>query len=545
MRPRSHMRLGALVSAAALLGLGGLVLSAGPAAATASASTLTISPGDVEAGSTANNLTLTYTAAATDAGRTLAVTFPSGFSPPQSTNSLGAGFVSAAPGTCGAANLTSISAQVVNINLTCAPGQTATVGWAGVTAPTVAGPYPFTAVERRAAGAPSQTLANPQPLIVDPGPAKKLKASTTPIIDGDCPSTIVVWAIDQYKNLVTGYPGTVTLHSSDAGAMLPAPYTFTANDAGVHAFPVILTPSTTITYTASDTSGTKSFSGSTSVASPTSVSLSPGNATIQVGSSAQYTTTAKFTDGSSCDITNVASYSSSKPAVAGVSSHGLATAVGVGTSQVTAQDGQTMGGTSLTVVPATTTTSLTSTENPSNFGDTVGLTATAASSTSSAPTGTVTFADGATTLATVTLSGGTASYSTSTLAGGSHALSATYNGDAKHSASSGDLSQVVNPVATTTFGSVNGDSVAGDPVTLLASVAPVAGAPPVGPTGTVTFLVDGNPVGSGSLNGAGTAAFADSGADFAGGATTYNITATYNGDPDFTTSTGTTTYTTG
>ena len=64
------MKLGALATAAALLGLGGAVhatAAAGATPSTSSASTLTISPGDVGAGSMANNLILTYTAAATDA----------------------------------------------------------------------------------------------------------------------------------------------------------------------------------------------------------------------------------------------------------------------------------------------------------------------------------------------------------------------------------------------------------------------------------------------------------------------------------------------
>ena len=41
---------------------------------------------------------------------------------------------------------------------------------------------------------------------------------------------------DAYGNVVTGYVGTVHFSSSDSTAMLPANYTFTASDAGVHTF---------------------------------------------------------------------------------------------------------------------------------------------------------------------------------------------------------------------------------------------------------------------------------------------------------------------
>src|SRR5262249_58934703 len=47
-------------------------------------------------------------------------------------------------------------------------------------------------------------------------------------------------ATDVYGNVVTGYRGTVHFSSSDARAVLPADYTFTATDNGVHTFPATL-----------------------------------------------------------------------------------------------------------------------------------------------------------------------------------------------------------------------------------------------------------------------------------------------------------------
>ncbi len=51
---------------------------------------------------------------------------------------------------------------------------------------------------------------------------------------------LTVYAFDPYGNVATGYRGTVHVTSFDAQATLPADYTFTAADAGVHALPVTL-----------------------------------------------------------------------------------------------------------------------------------------------------------------------------------------------------------------------------------------------------------------------------------------------------------------
>jgi len=91
-----------------------------------------------------------------------------------------------------------------------------------------------------------------------------------------------------------------------------------------------------------------------------------------------------------------------------------------------------------------TTTSVTSTPNPSVYGQSVTFTATV-TSTVNMPTGSVQFyADGAALGSPVTLSNGQASLSTSALAIGTHAITATYSGDANHSSStSNQVDQIV------------------------------------------------------------------------------------------------------
>jgi hypothetical protein len=87
------------------------------------------------------------------------------------------------------------------------------------------------------------------------------------------PFTITVTAEDNSGNTATTYAGTVTFSSTDAQAVLPASYTFTAADRGVHTFSVTLKTvganGSPQTITATDT--TNNLTGSTSVSVTPSV----------------------------------------------------------------------------------------------------------------------------------------------------------------------------------------------------------------------------------------------------------------------------------
>ncbi len=95
------------------------------------------------------------------------------------------------------------------------------------------------------------------------------------------------------------------------------------------------------------------------------------------------------------------------------------------------------------VNPASTTTTLTSSANPSSSGQSVTFTATVTSSTGIDPFGKVTFTAGATTLGSVALKDNVASISTSTLPTGSTKITATYGGAAGFTGSAVSLTQVV------------------------------------------------------------------------------------------------------
>jgi hypothetical protein len=158
---------------------------------------------------------------------------------------------------------------------------------------------------------------------------------------------------------------------------------------------------------------------------------------------------------------------------------------------------------------APTTTALNSSANPALDGDSITLSATVSSSAPGTPTGTVTFANGASTLGTANLQNGVATLNVS-FSAGTYQLTATYNGDDNFSSSVGSLSQVVNPQAmlstATAITSSANPSTVGQPVTFTAVVTTADSGIP---TGNVTFSV-GSTTAVVSLDNTGTAVFTTS-----------------------------------
>jgi len=115
-------------------------------------------------------------------------------------------------------------------------------------------------------------------------------------------------------------------------------------------------------------------------------------------------------------------------------------------------DGHTNQGAAYVFALATSTT-VTSSQNPSVFGQAVSFTATVAPAAAGpgVPTGTVTFMDGGVAIGRATLSGGHATVMSSALAVGDHTITASYQGDDNFNGSAGSLSdnpQGVNPADT-------------------------------------------------------------------------------------------------
>jgi hypothetical protein len=188
--------------------------------------------------------------------------------------------------------------------------------------------------------------------------------------------------------------------------------------------------------------------------------------------------------------------------------------------------------------PAATTTSVTSSADPSVFGQPVTFTATVSTAGLGTPTGSVQFFDNGNPIGgPVTLNAsGQAQVTTSALTVGNHTITAQYAGNvpAGFNPSSGSLitnPQTVNKASTTTVITSNQANPVGTgvPITYTATVSPVA--PGAGTrTGTVTFFRNGTPVCSNVAINASGQATCNITFNVAGN---YNITVQYSGDTNF------------
>jgi uncharacterized repeat protein (TIGR01451 family) len=187
------------------------------------------------------------------------------------------------------------------------------------------------------------------------------------------------------------------------------------------------------------------------------------------------------------------------------------------------------------VIKDAATATLSSSANPSVFGQAVTFTALVAAAAPGAgtATGTVTFQDGAATLSILNLVNGQVSFTTSSLAAGSHSITAVYNGDSNfNAASSAAFSQTVNKLASAgTLSSSANPSVFGQAVTFTAAVS--AASPAAGtPTGTVTFQDGSTSLGTANvLNGRASVTLSALAVGL------HSVTAVYGGDGNFNSST--------
>ncbi len=200
------------------------------------------------------------------------------------------------------------------------------------------------------------------------------------------------------------------------------------------------------------------------------------------------------------------------------------TALYAGSTKFTASTSSPL---SQVVTQATTSVGLTSSLNPSTFGQSVTFRATVAPQFSGAPAGEITFKNGNVILGVAKLVGGVASFSTSALGAGTDSITAVYKGDTDFSGSSSSaLSQVVDQATSTVkLASSQNPSSVGQSVTFTATVAPQFSGTP---TGNVVFKNGSKTLASVTL---------------AGGVATYNtssltagshtITANYNGNKNF------------
>ena len=99
------------------------------------------------------------------------------------------------------------------------------------------------------------------------------------------------------------------------------------------------------------TSGSVTGSTNLTVGPPAlvSISVSPSTASIPAGTNQQFAATGTYSDGSTQDLTNSVSWTSSAPGVASILSTGLTTGTGIGNATITASSGSSTGSAALAV----------------------------------------------------------------------------------------------------------------------------------------------------------------------------------------------------
>jgi hypothetical protein len=245
-------------------------------------------------------------------------------------------------------------------------------------------------------------------------------------------------------------------------------------------------------------------------------------ATVQSPVGTTATGAVTFMDGSTSLGTATLSSNSAQLAVSAltVGAHSV-TAVYAGSANLS---GSTSAVLSQVVNGASTTTAVSSSVNPSTFGQSVTLSASIQTAFGGNATGTFTFLDGTTSLGTATVSSNAAQLSLSSLPVGSHSITAKYNGDTNFSGStSAAITQTVNPASTaTSIASSLNPSVFGQSVVFTANVQPPAG---ITASGTVTFLDGATSLGTATVSN-NSAQLAVSGLALG----THSVTASYGGN---------------
>jgi len=327
---------------------------------------------------------------------------------------------------------------------------------------------------------------------------------------------------------VTLMDGTTSLGNSSLSGGGSAQFTMGGLSAGAH--------SVTAVY-----SGDANFTAGTSAALVETVN--PGSTTTTLSSSANssafdqtvtFTATVQPPAGTTAAGTVTFMDGATSLGSATLSSNSAQLAVSaltVGTHAVTAiyAGAANLSGSTSTVLSqvvngASTTTAVSSSTNPSIFGQGITLSATIQTAFGGNATGTITLLDGTTSLGTATVTSNAAQLSLSSLLEGSHSITAKYSGDANFSGStSTTLTQTVNQGSTaTSIASSLNPSVFGQLVVFTAAVQPPAG---TAASGSVTFL-------DGAIS-LGTAVVANNSAQLAVsglGLGTHSVTASYGGN---------------
>jgi hypothetical protein len=250
-------------------------------------------------------------------------------------------------------------------------------------------------------------------------------------------TTVLTWATPASISYETALSSTQLDATSGgvAGTFVYTPAAGTDLSAGSHTLSVAFTPTDALDYSAATATVTLTVTKTT----PTVILTSSANPSVYGGSVTFTATTNAAGTGT------VLFYDGGSLLGPGTISGGVATytlnSLGGGTHSITASyagDSNYLSALSAALSQVVTkspvTITVTSSVNPSNFGQSVTFTFTVTGVAGLAtPTGSIAFTDGGTLIASPALNPlGVATYTTVTLSGGSHSLAAVYGGDANY-----------------------------------------------------------------------------------------------------------------
>jgi hypothetical protein len=347
-------------------------------------------------------------------------------------------------------------------------------------------------------------------------PVVQTAASSTTVSSSNSSATVgqaVTWTATVTPASGSGPVPTGTVQFTIDGTPFGSPLMLSASGTATTASDNTLSAGThTITATYSGDSTYNGSSGSfvQTIATPakanSSTTVSSSNPSATVGQAVSWTATVSGSNGTptgTVQFTIDGSNFGSPVTLSGGTATSLSdSTLTAGTHTITAtysgdntyngSSGLLAGGQVVQNQTGSSSTVVTSSANPSVYGQSVTFTATITGSGNGTPTGTVQFQIDGNSIGgsvAVTTSRGitTASLSTSTLSAGTHPVTAVYNGDSHFTSSSGSASQTVNRASTSTLGNSSASSlVPGQSVTVSATVS--VNAPGSGtPTGTVDF----------------------------------------------------------
>jgi hypothetical protein len=243
--------------------LGVLMLaSAGGAAVRVGVGKMSVVPNRLTAGTAGNELTFGFVADSAPLKGTTLVDVPRGWSKPQQTDPSAPGYVELQAAGCVGTRIAGIAGRRIVIATQCPRRHLFRLLYHRATTPLLSADGYVFLTQTRPANARKKTPFRPlgprkQPVVRLRGAAVAgLFMTVTTIATAGQPFGATVRAVDQFGNNAADYAGTVTLESTDAAAILPAPYAYVSTGAAQHTFTgIVLRTAGTQRITATDSHG--------------------------------------------------------------------------------------------------------------------------------------------------------------------------------------------------------------------------------------------------------------------------------------------------